>query len=325
MATTSSAYTPTLNTLITALDPTAQWGNPANRLQIQNASPFTLEITCNGEQNTIQSFTAQTLTLDGAGTTVTMLPTSGPVGAQGSITAVWLQYQQPPPMADGQLTGAAQYAQGLGSTLFPTALVASGAANTVALPPTTRTVVVSATLLSGVFTLAPQIIVQGATSGIQYHINNAYLTSSLPGSQLWVAVVPITSTIDTSVTITVTGGVGANFGLSVYGDTAQYPESVLYNGRAGAFTYTRAVAGTTTILNGPARLLTVEVRSATNSVNAFILWDGAEILHANANATSQISSTLAFPPNTLLSAGSTLALNTFGAGVAAGTVVSAYP
>ena len=325
MATTSAAYTPTLNTLIKALDPTAQWGNPANRLQIQNASPFTLEITCNGEQNTIQSFTAQTLTLDGAGTTVTMLPTSGPVGAQGSITAVWLQYQQTPPMADGQLTGAAQYAQGLGSTLFSTASVASGAANTVPLPPTTRTVVVSATLLSDAFTLAPQIIVEGATSGFQYHINNAYLRSSLPGSELWVAVVPITSTIDTSLTITVNDTVGENFGLSVYGDTAQYPESVLYNGRAGASAALRTVGGTTTLLNGPARILTAQVRSTTAAVNAFILWDGVEILHANANATSQISSTLAFPPNTLLSSGSTLALNTAGVGAATGTVVSAYP
>ena len=325
MATTSAAYTPTLNTLITALDPTAQWGNPANRLQIQNASPFTLEITCNGEQNTIQSFTAQTLTLDGAGTTVTMLPTSGPVGAQGSITAVWLQYQQTPPMADGQLTGAAQYAQGLGSTLFSTASVASGAANTVPLPPTTRTVVVSATWLSGVNAGPPQIIVEGATSEIQYHYDNAYLTSSFVGSTLWVAVVPITSTIDTSLTITVTGTVGENFGLSVYGDTAQYPESVLYNGRASASKATRATAGTTVLLNGPARLLTAEVRSTSPIVNAFILWDGAEILHANANATSQISSTLTFPPNTLLSPGSTIALLTVGADAGVGTVVSAYP
>ena len=325
MATTSAAYTPTLNTLITALDPTAQWGNPANRLQIQNASPFTLEITCNGEQNTIQSFTAQTLTLDGAGTTVTMLPTSGPVGAQGSITAVWLQYQQTPPMADGQLTGAAQYAQGLGSTLFPTALVASGAANTVPLPPTTRTVVVSATWLSGVVTLAPQIIVEGATSGIQYHINNAYLASSFVGSTLWVAVVPITSTIDTALTITVTGTVGETFVLTVYGDTAQYPESVLYNGRAGAAVAARTVAGITTILNGPARILTAEVHSDAAAVNAVIVWDGAEILHANATAAQQISSTLTFPPNTLLSAGSSISLTTFGTGAATGTVLSAYP
>ena len=324
MATTSAAYTPTLNTLITALDPTAQWGNPANRLQIQNASPFTLEITCNGEQNTIQSFTAQTLTLDGAGTTVTMLPTSGPVGAQGSITAVWLQYQQTPPMADGQLTGAAQYAQGLGVQLLPTSGTLAGTTTTTTtINPTTRTLVVNVGIVAGVVS-APTLTIVGQTTGIQYYGAPMYVVSGSFVSVLFSAVVPILSTLDSAVSVKIVPG-AFTYTLTVNGDTAQYSESVLYNGQGKSLSATRAVAGTTVLLNGPARLLTVEVRSAAAAVNAFILWDGNEILHANADAGHQISSTLTFPPNTLLSNGSSLALNTFGAGVASGTVVSAYP
>ena len=324
MATTSAAYTPTLNTLITALDPTAQWGNPANRLQIQNASPFTLEITCNGEQNTIQSFTAQTLTLDGAGTTVTMLPTSGPVGAQGSITAVWLQYQQTPPMADGQLTGAAQYAQGLGVQLLPTSGTLAGTTTTTTtINPTTRTLVVNVGIVAGVVS-APTLTIVGQTTGIQYYGAPMYVVSGSFVSVLFSAVVPILSSLDLAVSVTITPG-AFTYTLTVNGDTAQYSESVLYNGQGRSTMAARAVSGTTVLLNGPARLLTVEVRSTTALVNAFIFWDGVEILHANANATSQISSTLTFPPNTLLSSGSTIALSTAGVGAATGTVVSAYP
>ena len=327
MATTSAAYTPTLNTLITALDPTAQWGNPANRLQIQNASPFTLEITCNGEQNTIQSFTAQTLTLDGAGTTVTMLPTSGPVGAQGSITAVWLQYQQTPPMADGQLTGAAQYAQGLAVPLLPaTPFTASGGLVNVPVPvpPTVRTLIVTTASAPGALGLQSLTAV-GLVTQQQLYAGPPYLPGEVGTAPTSIFVIPIITPIDTGVGLFFSFFAGGWQGtIEVAGDTAQYPESVLYNGQAGAAVAARTVAGTTTILNGPARILTAEVHSAA-AVNAVIVWDGAEILHANATAAQQISSTLTFPPNTLLSHGSSISLTTFGAGAATGTIVSAYP
>ena len=226
-------------------------------------------------------------------------------------------------MADGQLTGAAQYAQGLGVQLLPTSGTLAGYTNTiVTVNPTTRTLIVNVAFIAGTVSV-PTLTIVGQTTGIQYYGAPMYVVSGF-GSPLFSAVVPILSTLDSAVSVTITPG-AFTYTLTVNGDTAQYSESVLYNGQGRSTMAARAVSGTTVLLNGPARLLTVEVRSTTALVNAFIFWDGVEILHANANATSQISSTLAFPPNTLLSSGSTIALSTAGVGAATGTVVSAYP
>src|ERR1700676_4949830 len=135
MATTSPAQTLSLGVLATFPDPTAQYGAPAAIVQVQNASPFIITVTIDGETHNIQSFTAQTLPTAGSGASMLVLPTTGPAGTQGPLTPVWLTAGDPPPMADGQLTGAAQYAQGLGSQLYQGA----GSIGSRAIPPTTRT------------------------------------------------------------------------------------------------------------------------------------------------------------------------------------------
>ena len=293
MATTSSAYTPTLNTLITALDPTAQWGNPANRLQIQNASPFTLEITCNGEQNTIQSFTAQTLTLDGAGTTVTMLPTSGPAGAQGSITVVWLQYQQTPPMADGQLTGAAQYAQGLAVPLLPaTPFTASGGLVNVyvPVPPTVRTLIVTTASAPGALGLQ-SLTAFGQITAQQLYAGPPYLPGEVGTAPTSIVVIPIIAPIDTGVGLVFSFfAAGWQGTIEVAGDTAAYQESLFYNG-VPQVAY--ATAGGV-LASGPCRLLSAQVFTTTADP-ASITANGANLLEATGTPNAPTFLTLPQP------------------------------
>ena len=323
MATTSAAYTPVLDTLITAPDPTAQWGTPATKLQVQNASPFTLEITCNGEQFTIQSFTAQTMPLDGAGTTVTMLPTSGPAGSQGSITAVWMQKGQSPPMADGQLTGAAQYAQGLGAVILTAGSglngIPSGVTQFATAPPNTRTLVLYGSA-AGPGSSAPTnvTISQGGIGGAFQYNDPPYITA-LPASN-FVVVLPFYAgyLAGFGIEVTVTGPSVGGYLFVLSADTALYPESTFYNGQAQIATFA-GLAGSHVLLDGPARLLSLSI-DTLGAGEAYVSTSASQrLLQVNVQGTASIG----FPPNTLLAAGQTLTF--VNAVTAACNLVYAYP
>lgn len=329
MATTSAAYTPALNTLITAPDPTAQWGTPATKLQIQNASPFILEITCNGEQYTIQSFTAQTLPLDGSGTTVTMLPTSGPAGSQGSITAVWMQKGQSPPMADGQLTGAAQYAQGLGQSLLDTTPTQSGIkAFGVATNPNIRTVIVQVSAVSGPISVPPFLQVQGGNTLTNYYSQYMYLIGGTLLSLVWTAVVPVISSLDDALLITVTP-TGFTYTVAVLGDTALYQEAEYYNGLPKMAAVNGFQGSTLNIISGPCRLLTAHVRSTSFSTYALLEFNGTEIGYVQGPPGGGMNAVdLVFPANTWLYGSEAITLTQAGsvAGVQSfASVMYAYP
>jgi hypothetical protein len=133
-------------------------------------------VSAGGELYSIQSWTAQTIPLASDGVNPTVLPISGPSGTQGSMTAVWLLPGQSPPMEDGQLTGAAQYAQGLGQILLePTTT------NYPVTGPPTFTVPVPPTVSSGRLTWSPS----PATSRGSSTTTRGPISSSAPPYSAW--------------------------------------------------------------------------------------------------------------------------------------------
>ena len=117
--------------------------------------------------------------------------------------------------------------------------------------------------------------------------------------------------------------------VQVYADTAEYSESLFYNGPVQ--TVSVAGAGTDTLLAGPARLLTAQVQATASTAGSTRIRQGAGgpiLLTADATATSTnpASETVAFPDDTILSAGSLLQAVITGAGSSSIASVSyAYP
>jgi len=68
MSTTGPAIALTLNAIEQISNPVGAWSTPPASVQLQNDSPFTLEVVAAGLQSTIPSFTAQTIDLAQDGT-----------------------------------------------------------------------------------------------------------------------------------------------------------------------------------------------------------------------------------------------------------------
>jgi hypothetical protein len=101
----------TLGQTLPLNDPGATSNNPATAVQIQNASPFIIEVNSGGNVLTIQSFTAQTMLTSGGGQQMSVdAIASGPTGqttSPRSLTVVWLLGGESAPMVDGPLTASA--------------------------------------------------------------------------------------------------------------------------------------------------------------------------------------------------------------------------
>lgn len=128
MSTTNGPFTLNLGAEITTPNPTAQGGNPAASVQIQNSSVFVLQVLASGLTYTLQPFIAQTIPLGaGGGAPIQITPTQNPSGttdASDTATLVWLLTGESPPMQDGPLTAAAILA-----TVNPSATLVAAAAN----------------------------------------------------------------------------------------------------------------------------------------------------------------------------------------------------
>lgn len=333
MPANSGPFALTLNTLQPVPNPSATFSTPAAKVQIQNASPFILNVTVDGAVQVLQSFTAQTFDTDSSGSPLTLLPTTGPAGTQGTATIVWLQPGETPAMADGQLTGAAQYAVGLGTTLFgPTVLNGSGAGvifNLPPIPPTTRTLVVKARrITSGSQNLQCQVVDLTVPGNSFFYYNSfMYLGytggisagGGFPGGALF-SVVPLMPLISAAgVQMAFNYGAGVQYEITVFADTLQYDESVFYNGSAVGFGTTATGSGTVTILTGPARLLSASIEATGGGTALFNLPGGTILRSENISGTSTSTSSHSFPPNTIIQPGQTVTA-TF---VSAGSVVSA--
>lgn len=104
---TDAPYIPVDGGLVSVSDPGARLGYSSAAIQIQNASPFAVNVAADGQVFAIQSFTAQTVPVAGDATPVTITPTGVAAASAGTITTVWLLANENPPMDDGSLTAAA--------------------------------------------------------------------------------------------------------------------------------------------------------------------------------------------------------------------------
>jgi hypothetical protein len=301
MALNSGPYSLTLNTAQLVPNPTASSNVAATKAQIQNASPFTLEIQTNGQQIIIQQFTAQTITLDGSGSPLTALPIAGPAGTQGGLTVVWLNPGQSPDMADGQLTGAAAYSVGLGEQVVGETLPSFNGTQTIngiAIPPTTRTMI---------FRILPSVgrvgtvTVTGATTGFVYYNQVPYLTGPTLGG-IALCVVNVNGLIDPTVNLSILPNVSAAFpwSLEVWADTLLWPESDLYSGILQSVSITAAGSGT--LLNGPFRLLAISIDCTNGSTGLLnFTWNSTgQILRVDTPAGASGNLSKSYPPNTIV-------------------------
>ena len=107
---TQGPFTLTLGETLPLNDPGATSNNPATAVQIQNASPFIIEVNSGGIVLTIQSFTAQTVLTSGGGQQMSVTPISASTStsvAAKSLTVVWLLANESAPIVDGPLTASA--------------------------------------------------------------------------------------------------------------------------------------------------------------------------------------------------------------------------
>lgn len=212
--------------------------------------------------------------------------------------------------------------------LAPQSIVPTAGAITVApiVPPNVRTLVIS---LQHLAPLDPIVVtnvsVVGGTTGNQFYNAPPYLTvgpAAGPQSTNALIVIPFIGLLDKGVTITIT--TTQTLVVQAFGDTAQYDESVFYNGVAIAASQI-ANNNTVTILTGPARLLTANLDLQAAGFAGLINLNGVPILRSDAVAAAGQSVALSFPPNTILPAGQTVTVQSTAADNAIGSISYAYP
>ena len=225
-----------------------------------------------------------------------------PLYPAANSTALTAQITQTPPGAIGTFTGLTGTVTGV--------------------PASVRTMVVQISSTSNVVTNLN--VSNVGPPSFEYYNQAPYLLEGL-APFTYVVVIPISPVGTTNgFTFIVTTAAGIPT-VSVFGDTSIYTESIYYNGVVLAASIGLVTAGTTTVIEGPCRLLTANVRSSTSTANAYLLIDGTEILNSNGAASQTVSNSLTFPPNTILPSGSRLQLLQVGAGFSEGSVTYCYP
>ena len=322
-------------------DPAQGGGNPSIACQIQNSSSYQLLVNAGGAQLSIQPFWAQTIEISGQPITIQPVAGTGSGSTASPITLAFLlgtaagtgeqlpdgTWIEAPPQDDGSLTAAAITASvAPPGTLFgPTvlAVVANAVTQSVPISSTTRTVIVDVTTgAPGGLILG--IKVQGNQSGFIYRTGPYYLQA--PSTNGYIAVVPVSGVLDTSVTVSLTNVPAGTVNLSVFGDSTETPESVFYNGSLLTLSQSLLAAGAITVATGPFRLLSAEVFSAGGS-SAFLSVGGPTLLVTESpTAGGQgTSAAIGLPSNTIVPAGAAVVLTQQNAGFSEATLATAYP
>lgn len=99
---TTGPYVPVSGDTLTEVDP-AKYTAASTSVQVQNQSEFSLAVTVGPQQFAIQPFTATTLPTDKASQLLIAVEVAPILG--GSITLIWMQPGETPPIADGPLAG----------------------------------------------------------------------------------------------------------------------------------------------------------------------------------------------------------------------------
>ena len=261
---TSGPFTVSAGVILTVPNPLAQGGNPPKQAQLQNGSGYTLTVMADGVPVTIAAWTAQTVTLDGSGSPLTVeAGTLGQGGATNELTVVWLLAGETAPMADGPLTAAAVAAEVAGSvTSLPPAAVQLGGSPytfgpagafsvTFTWPAGQTSFQAMALFYQGGTSDASGVTVRGVDTGVVY-LRNAQLG---PGSYLEVPVNPVADPGGVIVSGTWQPPMGPGSVLAAYGITgtaivrmvnangAQGPDSYVAAATTSAFAQVLLIAG----------------------------------------------------------------------------------
>jgi hypothetical protein len=241
---------------------------------------------------------------------------SGSSDAEGMVQPIW-----PDTNVSAQ---SVQFSAG--TSLLSVAAAVSGTAYSFQVPVTVRTLNLLI-IPKDATNLPTNVFVgnfTGAPAGVPVFYNEIpYLFQHDPLAS--VVVVPIapfflSNLATTAAEIIVTGTSVGGYSVQVFGDTAQYPESIFYNGVPTTATQVLAAGGSVTVLNGPARLLALDV-TASGGASVSLQVAGNGLL----NAPSGGYSPLTLPPNTLLAKGQSVVLIQSGAGATLGAALYAYP
>lgn len=159
-----------------------------------------------------------------------------------------------------------------------------------------------------------------------YYDQPPYLSSGglSPNYLVVVPVSPIGFANGYQVTTTCSTGTAT---LQISGDTTAYDESLYYNGVIQQANTDLSGSGSSILLTGPARLLTLELEVGTAVAGNVTLGStSAPILRQYNNATAQDQAlVMTFPPNTILQFNESLVLNASGTGASNALVTYAYP
>ena len=196
---TTGPYTPVSGTPITVNDPST--GVPSNKVQIQNASGFSLSVQVGGLPYSVQPQTATTILTNNEGASITITPSSTVANQTGSITLVWLLAGQDSPIPDGFM-GQSIANQRIGGTYsIPTTVT-----TTISLLATDQSI----TLFFSMNVFPVEISsysITGTSSGILYASGSIYGASGT--TQYTLGPVTVYGAIDPSVNVAVTNVYGS--------------------------------------------------------------------------------------------------------------------
>ena len=165
------------------------------------------------------------------------------------------------------------------------------------------------------------VSVAGTSSGRYYYNQAPYLFQRFGATNSYQVVVPFIGLVDTQVTIQMTqAGAPDQVDFTVFGDTAQYPESAFYNGPVTVADAVVTGAGTTTLATGPCRLLTAALGAQAAS-NGNITVGTAVVLNVQGGGEVAVG----FPPNGQIVAPGVVVGVQWGAGTILGAISTAYP
>lgn len=204
-------------------------------------------------------------------------------------------------------------------------LVNPSATQTVTVPTSVRTLLVDIQVTTSA--TVSLVTVQGVTTNFLYYNAPPYLQGQVLLTRSgYLVVVPLLGSIDSQVTVSITSSSIANCTLNVYGDAAQYDESIFYNGNSngGPVVIAHNAVGSGTLVSGPVRILSAFCGTATASASAALNWGGNLWLVAEQGTTAG-GSTTAFTPVVplILPAGTSITYTIVTGGNV--SVMTAYP
>jgi hypothetical protein len=290
---TVGPITLTLGVPVTEDDPAQLGGNPSQYVQVQNSSPFVLNVLTIGDVYTIQPRIAQTMPVSGQPIIIT--PTQQLAGGTTTITLVWLLEGEIPPMQDGPLPSASNVVPVAGEVdqLFPpTSLSFTTTTQTSVLPASFNayeTVLVALTAGSSAapIPVAVQIVVSTPQGSIYSAWQSTVLIEDVSGDEY-------TGPLFFPVPVRFGDFVVLNYRSLLYGGTAQVAVSVYGLGAPlqpsplrgdGRLMPVNTLSSSATVSSASATLVVAPPAGVSILLSSLTMLSGGSTGNATVNAT----------------------------------------